>query len=108
MKKSDVGVGLGMAAIMAVCCGGHLLLLAVAAPALAFLTGQTVLIAASIVLAISAVAAFVWRQRSARCAPGTCAPSVMRSAVRSAAEDSHPSGTVTQRELVTSGREDHR
>jgi membrane protein implicated in regulation of membrane protease activity len=71
MKKTDTGIGIGLVALMAVCCGGHLLLL-LGLPILAALTGQVVLIAAALVIAVAAIAVVIGRRRvGRRCGEGT-------------------------------------
>jgi hypothetical protein len=62
MRKGDFGMGLGMAALMAICCGGKLLLLAIAAPALALATGQTLLIVGAVVVSLLALGLLAWRR----------------------------------------------
>lgn len=81
MSKSEVGAGLGVAALLAVCCGGHLLLLALVGSGLAILTGETVLIAAGVLVALAAVGAYAWRRRASQCATSTCTPDQTQSAV---------------------------
>jgi hypothetical protein len=67
MKKPDtnkvLGVSLGM---MAVCCGGHLLLL-LGLPLLAALTGQIVLLALATAVLLVGGGILLWRQRHGRC-----------------------------------------
>lgn len=60
-NRNDVGMGLGAALLLAVCCGGHLVLLALVGSGVALLTGQTLAIAAAAVLTLVAIGALVWR-----------------------------------------------
>ncbi len=104
-NKSDSGMGMGpgMVAMMAICCGGKLLLLlGLGLPALALSTGQTVLIALASVVAIAAVGLFLWRRRSSGCAVSTCAPRTTEH--RQAAELDRVDPT-TEREPIGAGRE---
>src|SRR3989442_8445078 len=71
MNKADAGIGLGLAGLMALCCGGPLLLV-LAVPLLALLTGQLVVIAAA-VLVLLVVGIVAWRRRVHSCAAGACA-----------------------------------
>ena len=77
MNKTDISAGLGVAAALAICCGGHLLLLALAGAGVAILTGQTLLIAAA-GLVVAGLAVSVWR-RFARSGGKACTPSGWRS-----------------------------
>jgi hypothetical protein len=61
MKRGDLGMGIGLAALLAVCCGGKLLLAIFAAPALALLTGQALVVAAATIVALLAVGIFLRR-----------------------------------------------
>jgi len=74
MSKSDLGVGLGMATAIAICCGAHLLVLAVAAWSVALLTGQIVVMAAAAALLLGIIGGYVWRRHSGRCPTRTCSP----------------------------------
>jgi hypothetical protein len=85
MNKPDAGIGMGLVAAIALCCGAHLLVLAIAAPTLALATGQSLLIAASIVVALLALGVFLWR-RSGRCRTAACPPRETTPAVRSRLE----------------------
>lgn len=88
MNKGDGGgMGLAMAGVMAICCAGPLLLAAVAAPALAMLTGQAVLIGVSLIVAVGVVGVLVWRHRSRSCTPEFGAISVRTVAPQSRVEE---------------------
>lgn len=73
MSKIEIGAGLGVAAVMAVCCAGPLLLLVLAGSGLAILTGQTVLIVAGVLL-LGASVVYAWWRRSKQCRTETSAP----------------------------------
>ena len=61
MNTSDTGLGLGLVAAMAICCGAKLLILGL--PALALAIGQAVLIAAAVVAPLAGAGVVVWRHR---------------------------------------------
>ncbi len=106
MKQRDVGMGAGLAALMAVCCGGKLLLLGFGLPALALTSGQIVLIAAALVIAVTLVGLFLWRRRSS--SAGTCAPRVEAPLVRLQAEHLGNPPTPPERERIGAGAKDRR
>ena len=107
MNKQGMGMGAGMVAMMAVCCGGKLLLLSLGLPALTVATGEMVLIAAAAVVAIAAVGLFLWRRRSASCADTTCAPGAAKP-THSQALDVDPAEVPTSREPVAAGHQERR
>lgn len=103
MNKNDAGMGLGMAAIMAVCCGGHVLVLALAASGVALATGQTMLIVGSIALTVVALGVLAWRRRPGRCQTGACPPPEVTPTARLHAEE-HDSGPGhAEREVIPAG-----
>ena len=64
MKRGDLGMAVGVAAVLAVCCGGKLLLLAIlATPALALLTGQALVVAGATIAALLALGVFLRRRQ---------------------------------------------
>ena len=71
MNKTTVGISGGLAALVAVCCSGHLLLL-LGLPLLATLTGKAWLIALTAAVALVAIGTFLWRRRG-RCGDRSCA-----------------------------------
>lgn len=107
MKKSDMGMGLGAAALLAVCCAGHLLLLMLAGSGLALLTGQTVVVAAAVALAVAAVSIYAWR-RSRQCGEEACASQVTAPDVHSRVDAQTPIEAPRERELVTTSRRNGR
>ncbi len=63
MKRSELALGIGLGALLAVCCGSPLLL-ALALPVLALLTGQALLVTVgAAVLALLAVGIVAWQRR---------------------------------------------
>lgn len=80
MKRGGLGMGIGLAALLAVCCGGKLLLLAIfATPALALLTGQALVFAAATMVALLALGIFLrrpGRREAAACPPRQAAPAI--------------------------------
>lgn len=108
MNRTDVGMGAGMALLLAVCCGGKLLLLALATSGVAILTGQTLAIAAAAVLLLVATGLVVWRRRANACAVGSCPPPVSQPADRVNAFERELHSSPASRELVGAGKEDGR
>jgi hypothetical protein len=80
MKRGDLGMGIGLAAVLAVCCGGKLVLLAIfATPALALITGQALILGVATVVALLALGIFLrWRlgRREAPCPPRHAAAAI--------------------------------
>ena len=97
MNKTDVGMGAGMVLLMAVCCGGKLILLAFATSGVAIFTGQTLVIAAAAVLLLVAIGLVVWRRRASGCAVGSCPPPTDRAD----ALEREPSASPATRALVS-------
>lgn len=75
MSKTDVGAGLGVAALIAICCAGPVLLL-LGLPLLAALADQATLIAGAAALALAVVGVVVWRRRGREYTLHFCTPSV--------------------------------
>ena len=99
MNKNDVG----MVLLMAVCCGGKLLLVALLASGAAVFTGQTLAIAAAAVLTLVAIGLIVWRRQASGCAERSCPPPVARPADRADAQGLEPSASPATRDLVSAG-----
>ncbi|HYU19674.1 MAG TPA: hypothetical protein VEQ11_13375 [Chloroflexota bacterium] len=101
MNKTDAAAGFGMAAIMAICCAGPLLVLAL--PALALVTGQVVLIAAAAAVAVIVIAVFTWRRRSSGCLAGSCDTHAAAPPARSQVEDVDPAAATARHEQSAAG-----
>ena len=65
IDSTDAGIGLGLASAVAICCGAKLLL--VGLPALALLSGETLLVGAASAVALVGAGVHVWRRRLAAC-----------------------------------------
>ena len=101
MNKTDAASGVGMAAVMAICCAGPLLVLAL--PALALVTGQVVLIAAAAAVAVIVIGVFAWRRRSAGCVAGPCATDAAAPPACSQVEDVDPAAATARHEQSAAG-----
>ncbi len=66
MHTRSARFGLGMVALMALCCGGHLLLL-LGLPIVAALTGQILVIPLAALVALAGAGVLTWRRRRAGC-----------------------------------------
>ena len=108
MNRTDAGMGAGVVLLLAVCCGGKLLLLALATSGVAILTGQTLAIAAVVVLLLVAIGLFVWRRRASACAVGAGPSAVAAPADRVSAPERELRASPASRELVGAGKEDRR
>jgi hypothetical protein len=108
MSKSDLGAGLGAALLVAVCCGGKLLLMALVASGAAVLTGQAVLIMAAAVLALVAIGVVIWRLQASECAVGNCLPPASQPADRLDAPQPESTTAPGTRELVGASKGDGR
>ncbi len=109
MNKGDIGIGTGLVAAVAICCGAKLLLvLGVGLPVLALVSGQTVLMAAATVAAIALVGIVLWRRRPAGCAERTCSPPATRPIESAEPERLDWAESPTKREPVGAAAEDPR
>ncbi len=69
MGKGDIGIGAGLAAAIAVCCGAKLLIFGL--PLVAIASGQAILIAAAGIVALGLLGVVMWRRRSGGCVAAT-------------------------------------
>ncbi len=83
MSKSDLGAGLGVAVALAVCCGSHLVIAAVAISGMAVLTGQTLAITVAALAVVVAGGALAWRSIAGPCFERSCAQGAKRPVSRS-------------------------
>lgn len=105
MKKSDMKMGLGAAGLLAVCCAGHLLLLAIAGSGLALLTGQTALIVVALAVTITVIGFFLWQRRSRRCAVGSCPLDMSETSRQPQAAKFEQTPTFEEPKPIGAGRE---
>ena len=101
MNKSDTGLGLGLVAALAICCGAKLLIFGL--PALALVTGEARLVLAAGVVALALVGVLIWRRRSSGCGIGPCTPEPAASTHRSPGKILGRDPTPEDRQPVAAG-----